>query len=425
MSSHQGVEDVIADLARRPPATGSFEAAYEFADDHPELVVDLVVVGLRGLPKGTPFLDDMIHRAPDETLGTVAADAVRAFTADQTNEAAESAIEQVALQDPKSLRPFLQALWPVSASIRSYSRDWPWRGADGTEIDRLRNVLADSRQSKDWERAWRCLLESRSAAGWSAAASLVDRVGDQLRGARFSEGGRDAAWISACFALVGAELVETEVMPIVFPRALHMSIPEEGLAKVTQRWLLRRDPTWAAADQTLPSARMAGPSDASCVACGSTMRRLVLLDPVPSQIPVHSRRRIDLGYCFTCVGGWGPSWYRHDSQGRPTMLSKPHENPIQFELDEVRPEVVIGFHDSGDRWQRQDCGASNSRENLNRLGGEFTWIQNPEPLSCPICGRTMNALLQLDWGHLIWGEGISYVQWCDACAVSGLTFQQT
>ncbi|HEV2173483.1 MAG TPA: hypothetical protein VGR71_07950 [Nitrospira sp.] len=107
------------------------------------------------------------------------------------------------------------------------------------------------------------------------------------------------------------------------------------------------------------------------------------------------------------------------------MLSKPHENPIQFELDEVRTEVVIGFHDSGDRWQRQDWGASNSRENLNRLGGEFTWIQNPEPLRCPICGRTMIALLQLDWGHLIWGEGISYVQWCDTCAVSGLTFQQT
>src|SRR5262249_28807012 len=118
----------------------------------------------------------------------------------------------------------------------------------------------------------------------------------------------------------------------------------------------------------MPSATMAGPSDATCVACGSTMRRLVLLDPVPAQIPVHSRRRIDLGYCFTCVGGWGPWWYQHDPDGRPTMLSKPHENPIQFELDEVRPQVVIGFHDSGDRWQRQDWGASNSRENLNRLG---------------------------------------------------------
>ena len=68
MSSDQRVEEVIADLARRPPATGSFEAGYEFADDHPELVVDLVIIGLRGLPKGTPFLDDMIRRAPDERV---------------------------------------------------------------------------------------------------------------------------------------------------------------------------------------------------------------------------------------------------------------------------------------------------------------------------------------------------------------------
>ena len=52
-------------------------------------------------------------------------------------------------------------------------------------------------------------------------------------------------------------------------------------------------------------------------------------------------------------------------------------------------------------------------------------FQNPEPLKCPICSSTMIALLQLDWGHLIWGEGIRYVQWCDTCAVSGLTFQQT
>src|SRR5262245_7614007 len=113
MASDQRVEAVIADLATRPPAAGSFEAAYEFADDHPNLAVELVMVGLRRLPKGTPFLDDMIRRAPAERLGVVAAEAVRVFSADQTNEAAESAIEQVALQDPQSLRTFLQALWPI------------------------------------------------------------------------------------------------------------------------------------------------------------------------------------------------------------------------------------------------------------------------------------------------------------------------
>ena len=129
MASDQRVEAVIADLATRPPAAGSWDAAYEFADDHPDLAVELVLVGLPGLPKGTPFLDDMIRRAPAETLEVVAAEAVRVFTTDQTNKAAESAIEQVALQDPQSLSAFLQALWPVSASIRSYSRDWPWRGA--------------------------------------------------------------------------------------------------------------------------------------------------------------------------------------------------------------------------------------------------------------------------------------------------------
>jgi hypothetical protein len=37
----------------------------------------------------------------------------------------------------------------------------------------------------------------------------------------------------------------------------------------------------------------------------------------------------------------------------------------------------------------------------------------------------MTALLQVDWHHLVDGEGITYVLWCDRCAMSGLTYQQT
>lgn len=130
------------------------------------------------------------------------------------------------------------------------------------------------------------------------------------------------------------------------------------------------------------------------------MRRLLLLDPVPRTLSFVSRPRLDLAYCYSCVDGWEPAWHQHDDNGRPTMIRRPGQAAVPFELEDIRPAVAAGFADCGPRWQRQDWGMSNSRENLNRLGGELTWIQNPDQLACPNCQRTMMALLQLDWDHL-------------------------
>jgi hypothetical protein len=169
---------------------------------------------------------------------------------------------------------------------------------------------------------------------------------------------------------------------------------------------------------------LGGTSESRCVNCADVLRRIVLLDPVPADVGVTSRRRIDIAYCQRCVGAQ-PSQHRHDAEGQPMALTAPEENPIPFEFGEPRPAVEVGFRRAGDRWRLQDWGQANGRENLNRLGGEFTWIQNPEHPRCLVCGRVMKALLQLDWDHLSDGEGMTYVLWCDRCSVSALTYQQT
>ncbi|MEM9675614.1 MAG: DUF1963 domain-containing protein, partial [Bacteroidota bacterium] len=94
-------------------------------------------------------------------------------------------------------------------------------------------------------------------------------------------------------------------------------------------------------------------------------------------------------------------------------------------------ETKIKLAPSPDRWYFQDWALSNSRENLFRLGGEPTWIQSPEILTCPLCGEKMQFILQIDSGlpdengdEIMFGDsGILYVFWCDRSKVSGYVFQ--
>lgn len=85
------------------------------------------------------------------------------------------------------------------------------------------------------------------------------------------------------------------------------------------------------------------------------------------------------------------------------------------------------------RWFWQAWGCSNSRENLNRVGGEPSWIQDAEYPSCPSCDKLMPYLFQLDsdlptagGGEWLWGSGgIAYGFWCDGCRISGVIWQCT
>jgi hypothetical protein len=83
------------------------------------------------------------------------------------------------------------------------------------------------------------------------------------------------------------------------------------------------------------------------------------------------------------------------------------------------------------RWRRPRIGSpvaslAHGRENLNRIGGEPTWIQDPGYPACPSCAAAMPFLAQLDWSDVIGGgEGITYIFWCQPCAISAIVYQST
>jgi hypothetical protein len=69
-----------------------------------------------------------------------------------------------------------------------------------------------------------------------------------------------------------------------------------------------------------------------------------------------------------------------------------------FATDDMQPEQWVGLAATLARWQVQERGSSNGRENLNRFGGEPASIQHFEYEPCPDCGRSMTFIGQLDRG---------------------------
>lgn len=104
---------------------------------------------------------------------------------------------------------------------------------------------------------------------------------------------------------------------------------------------------------------------------------------------------------------------------------------FDFEADPL-PATGVTMSATPARWQQQDWALSNGRENLNRIGGEPTWIQHPDDLRCPNCQRRMHIIAQLDsidfadGAQWLWGSGgIPYILWCDPCRTSATLWQCT
>ncbi len=85
------------------------------------------------------------------------------------------------------------------------------------------------------------------------------------------------------------------------------------------------------------------------------------------------------------------------------------------------------------RWEVQDVGLANSRENLHRIGGRPSWVQYADYPDCPACAKRMPFLAQLsyelpagpDFPAGLNEDGLTYFFWCDACQVSAVTEQNT
>ena len=157
---------------------------------------------------------------------------------------------------------------------------------------------------------------------------------------------------------------------------------------------------------------------------------IITFEQIPSNIKISRLERLTLGIHIREMNEFGPVFYKHDSLGNPQKIGETKETKFN---DRPIKETEISFSETPKRWKLQSWGSSNSRENLFRLGGEPTWIQSAEVLTCPICNEKMDFLMQLDTdlpdvenGEVYFGSGgICYVFWCDKSKVSGYLMQCT
>ena len=214
--------------------------------------------------------------------------------------------------------------------------------------------------------------------------------------------------------------------------AWHLAFPAGILGRWAARSLWRDGhPTWPAVAETGRDAITSGFLDVPCPRCRYRLHRLLSLALVPPGTMIGSGLWVEFVWCAACSPFTHVTYVRHDTDGGPAEISldlviTPPGQPSRAELESwFLPQTGVNLVCLGRRWWRQDWAQANDRQNLHRVGGAPTWIQNPGYPACPGCATTMSSAGQIAVADLWHGEGICYLHWCDTCATSAVVYQQT
>lgn len=244
----------------------------------------------------------------------------------------------------------------------------------------------------------------------------------------------------------GLHLAAFDDPPALYPaRALHMAFLAPYLSELLEKRSPKAEdrchPTWVEAPRDASTFPFGGVSEAICGICSERLQHIITFDRIPDGLGVTDLPTLELSVCLACLSlGSGVLSYQHDERGHPHDISQGKRWPQFADVRESFhfKSTSVALADLGPRWQRQDWGYSNGRENLHRIGGHPTWVQNAEYVPCPLCSNVSTFLMQLDeglltideltgdtWGWNWSGGGIGYILWCNSCKVSSFFDQYT
>lgn len=383
----------------------------------PEEIRELAQIWMEFPPKGSAVcFDAVLSYLPDGEWEPLAAQAVRRLESDASNEIAAAVVSYGSLQRPEALVPELERLFEVDGYFTTYYAAYPWRAAGDGAVRFLTDALESPVPARR-ERALDALFEIRSPR---SLATAVDAAPDL---------GLDDAYVRSRLQLVGFERRGAAFLQLYEPEPLHLMFPLGYLRSVPDHVMRSDHPTWSAPDPVRTRMRFGGTGVGVCPVCGEPDHHLVTIDPLPLSKSVTGVHRLQLATCLSCLGWSVPAlWYRHEADGRPTAVQVGDPRKPEFPHEPLH-ETTVQLCNLGRRWRWQDWALSNGRENLHRIGGHPTWVQDAEYPACPQCGQTTRFLLQLDSdldGGWLWGSGgVLYVFWCDRCRMSGQLWQCT
>ncbi|PCH74354.1 MAG: hypothetical protein COB98_10165 [Flavobacteriaceae bacterium] len=202
-------------------------------------------------------------------------------------------------------------------------------------------------------------------------------------------------------------------------------------------------------DKSHPSCNIKSQNDIEYLFGGSlndttdpNLNRLITLSPIPEGVEISSVSKITLGIDFELLFNSllcdNYLFYKHDIDGYPSLFTK--DIVVSNEYDK-KPIILtkIKLGETPFEWTNQEWEDGNN----NKIGGNPTWVQEPEYLNCPCCKEKMKFLMQLNSDvpvnepqelndgrmykdTIMFGSGgMCYVYWCDNDRISGYLWQST
>ncbi|WP_145944190.1 hypothetical protein [Fuerstiella marisgermanici] len=414
-------------LARNQHAA-PIEESLTLAGQYPDAVADLAIAVVAKYPKGGTFLDAALSFLPEGKWRCLVENALNILEEDNDNNAAESVIAYASLQNPKAIHPYLESVFSIRPNGSSYYSAYPWRDSGSQHFSFLKGVFENAESADQKMAAWEAMIHSRYLLA-------VDFARQNLRSVMPSDTGRTLEdWLNCWLHQIGLEYSEEGYTRLCNQNPYHIVFPDSFFAAdSTPAWLVEQHPTWRL-KSSAPTAQFGGNSNSECKRCGGTLHRLMKFESVPDEIVISGLSGLELAVCLSCLG-WEEErlFFSHDGDGAPEhSFFEGEVGDPQFAVGPLK-EATVTLAQTPRRWYWQDWGLSNSRENLNRIGGEPCWVQDADYPSCPSCERTMDFLMQLDSDlptadsdEWLWGSGgMGYVFWCDTCKVSGYLWQCT
>ncbi|MDZ4778794.1 MAG: hypothetical protein SGJ19_00910 [Planctomycetia bacterium] len=424
------ITQLVREFGKKKWKCDAQERGLAMAYESPDAAYAIARELLACVQDGHTFIEDVLSYIPNDRWPELSGQAIELLNKQQNWPSADSVICHASLQCVNSLHPHLPAIFHRAPNQGSFYKNWPWREADDAAVEWLCDQIdATGAPQGIRKKAWDCLLQIRSESAFAAAIDRTKQI--DLGETYTASGGLEPLTLAYYLHAVGFESVNGSVRPLYLPKPLHIAFPHDYFRADRPSWLMQH-PTWTASSTAVSRARIGGIGNAVCGSCGRHTNILISANCTEGFPWVSELNRLTIECCLRCLG-WVKErmYYRHESDGKPTCLTVEPGEP-EFPAGDILP-CEVAFVDSGERWRWQDWGNSNSRQNLNRVGGYPTWIQDAQYLNCLSCGTKMGFLMQLDsllptaeGGELLWGSGgIAYVFWCDSCKVSGLHWQCT
>ncbi|MHC2113929.1 hypothetical protein ACYPJF_00265 [Stenotrophomonas geniculata] len=393
------------------------------SEDRPQLGVLLLQALVRRSPSST-FLDTALDLLPDEAVVPVCSDAWRRCRDGERAELLTSVLEFASYQAPHTLQDDWEALLAVASEDELQLASQVWQGLPSVIAVQWAQILAEADDDREMARA-RALLRAAQPERYAVA-----------RGYLADWGALDAEvwshWAGVADGPQPRRLHGERPLHIRFGREQHRAQQADEPSWRKRIWRLH--PTWNGG-QVRHAGCMGGPLEAQCGSCHAPLQRLLQTDAAALQ--PGATGEITLGLCLDCCGWEDPPvrFYRHDAAGLPSCHPSQHREVPATPTDSgdlMQAEVGLAAMDTM-RWEQQDWGQSNHRQNLSRVGGAPSWVQNAWYPACIDCGEEMSFVMQLDstlpttgGGTLLWGSGgMLYTFWCAKCRVSGHFWQCT